>query len=405
MPYSNTTNTLRFGLVLSGFITLVACGDIEEVASPINEAPTASNVTITDDNVSNAQAGDILTGNYTYADVENDAEGASTYRWLRNGKIIGGATTLSYTLAAVDIGQSIAFEVTPVAATGTATGIAASSGAPVANAGADQTFLFGDTVILDGSASSDVDGDMLTYKWSFTSVPLGSRSTLSDTAAVNPSFDIDVSGDYVVQLIVKDGTVDSAADTVTISTSNSAPVANAGAAQTPLFGETVTLDGSASSDVDGDPLTYNWSIASVPTGSTSFLFDPTTLHPIFVFNMSGDYVVQLIVNDGMVNSAADTVTISTSNSAPVANAGVDQTPSVGDTVTLDGSASSDVDDDTLTYRWSFLLVPPGSRATLSDPASVSLTFVIDESGHYFVQLIVNDGMIDSVADTVTISAP
>ena len=313
MPYSTTINTFRFSLVLLGFITLVACGDIEEAALP--------------------------------------------------------------------------------------------SSAPVANAGADQTPLLGNTVTLDGSASSDVDGDLLTYSWSFISKPAGSTAALSDPAVVRPTFVMDQYGDYVAQLIVSDSTEDSAPDTVTISTNNSAPVANAGADQTQIVGGLVILDGSASGDVDGDVLTYRWSYVSLPIGSTAFLFDSEAVQPFFDIDVSGDYVVQLIVNDGMVDSVADTVTISTTNSAPVANAGVDQTSSVGDKVILDGSASSDVDGDTLTYRWSFLLVPQGSRAALSDSAVVNPDFDIDVSGHYLVQLIVNDGMVDSLADTVTISAP
>ena len=48
-------------------------------------------------------------------------------------------------------------------------------------------------------------------------------------------------------------------------------------------------------------------------------------------------MVQLIVNDGKVNSAPDTVTITTTNTLPVANAGPDQTVFVGTTVQLDGS--------------------------------------------------------------------
>ena len=210
-------------------------------------------------------------------------------------------------------------------------------------------------------------------------------------------------GDYVAQLIVSDSTEDSAPDTVTISTNNSAPVANAGADQTKLFGDTVILDGSASGDVDGDMLTYHWSFTSKPAGSTAALSNPTAEMPIFTIDVSGDYVVQLIVNDTMVDSAPDAVTISTSNSAPVANAGANQEPRVGDMVTLDGSASSDVDGDKLTYSWSFALKPKKSKAKLTDSATVSPTFVMDQSGDYVLQLIVNDGTEDSDPDTMVVT--
>ena len=106
---------------------------------------------------------------------------------------------------------------------------------PVADAGPDQTVLVGDTVQLDGSGSNDPDPlDTLTFAWSFVSVPAGSTATLSDPTAVNPTFVVDVSGNYVVQLIVNEGTVDSLPDSVSISTDNSPPVADAGPDQTPF---------------------------------------------------------------------------------------------------------------------------------------------------------------------------
>ena len=188
---------------------------------------------------------------------------------------------------------------------------------PVADAGADQAVYVNDTVHLDGSGSSDVDGDSLTFTWSFISRPSGSSAALSDTQAVKPIFDVDVAGNYTVQLIVNDGTVNSAPDTVTISTENSAPVSDAGADQSVRVNDTVQLDGSGSSDVDGNSLTFTWSFVSKPGGSNAMLSNNQTVKPVFDVDVAGTYTVQLIVNDGTVNSAPDTVTISTENSAPV----------------------------------------------------------------------------------------
>ena len=210
-------------------------------------------------------------------------------------------------------------------------------------------------------------------------------------------------GEYVLQLIVNDGAADSDPDTVRISTLNSAPVADAGPDQSQFVTDTVTLDGSGSSDVDGDPLTYAWSFTSRPTGSAAVLSDPTAVKPTFVIDLPGDYVLQLIVNDGSDDSDPDTVTISTLNSPPVADAGSNQTRFVTNTVTLDGSGSSDVDGDALTYAWSFTSRPTGSTASLNDPAASNPTFVIDLPGDYVLQLVVNDGAVDSDPDTVTIS--
>ena len=275
---------------------------------------------------------------------------------------------------------------------------------PVADAGPDQTAHVGDTVTLDGSKSSDVDGDLLTHKWSLTIVPAGSGAALSDPAAVKPQFSIDKPGTYVAQLIVNDGTVDSDADTVTILTENSRPAANAGPAQTARVGDKVTLDGRGSSDVDGDPLIFKWSLTAVPTGSAAALSDPAAQQPTFFVDKPGTYVAQLIVNDGMMDSAPATVTISTINSKPAADAGPDQTVSVHETVLLDGTGSSDADFDPLTYLWSFTTRPVGSSAAFSSATASQPSFEADSEGTYVAQLIVNDGKESSTPDTVTITA-
>ena len=275
---------------------------------------------------------------------------------------------------------------------------------PVANAGPNQTVTVGALVQLTGAGSTDVDGNPLTYRWSITSKPVGALAALSATTIVNPTFTADKFGTYVIQLIVNDGTVDSPAVTVTISTENSPPVANAGPPQTVPLGSLVNLDGSGSSDPDLNPITYLWSIVSKPAGSSAVLSDQTVVNPGFLADKAGSYTIQLIVNDGTVNSTPATVIITTQNSRPVANAGSDQSVVVGATVQLNGSASNDADGDPLTYSWSFTSKPGGSIATLTNPTTVNPTFVADLTGTYVVQLIVNDGLLSSTPVTVTMSA-
>jgi uncharacterized repeat protein (TIGR01451 family) len=276
---------------------------------------------------------------------------------------------------------------------------------PVANAGPDQQVPVGSTVQLDGSASSDPETQPLTYTWILNTRPAGSAAVLSATNVVNPTFVADVPGTYIAQLVVNDGQINGPSDIVTITTLNQAPIARAGADQTGIpLGTTVNLNGNTSSDPDGQPVTYLWSIVLRPASSSATLFNATTATPSFVADSAGLYRIQLIVNDGLVDSAADTVDISTVNQAPIANAGADQSAPVGSTVQLNGSGSTDPDANPLTYSWSIVSRPVGSVAALSSTTVVSPTFVPDVTGSYTVRLVVNDGFTDSAPDTATITA-
>ncbi|WP_405228154.1 DUF4382 domain-containing protein [Lentisalinibacter sediminis] len=87
---------------------------------------------------------------------------------------------------------------------------------PIADAGPDDSVAVGVAYMLDGTGSSDPDGDMLTYSWSLQ-VPEGSAASLDDATLADPSFTPDVAGDYIAELVVNDGTEDSAPDSVTIT--------------------------------------------------------------------------------------------------------------------------------------------------------------------------------------------
>jgi hypothetical protein len=91
---------------------------------------------------------------------------------------------------------------------------------PVADAGPDQEVAVGTTVDLDGNGSSDADGDSLTYTWNLISIPAGSTASLTGSATSGPSFLADLAGNFLVELVVNDGTDDSAPDTVAIVVSN-----------------------------------------------------------------------------------------------------------------------------------------------------------------------------------------
>ena len=96
---------------------------------------------------------------------------------------------------------------------------------------------------------------------------------------------------------------------ITALAANTAPVANAGPDQNVDVDDLVTLTGAGSSDANGNPLTYAWTLTTVPEGSTATLTGATTVSPTFTADLAGTYVASLVVNDGTVNSAPDTVSV------------------------------------------------------------------------------------------------
>ena len=340
-----------------------------------------------------------------------------TYRWVMMSKPTGSTAVLTNptsakpTFTADLVGPyviSLIVNDGRVDSTTVATTVTASvvNAAPVANAGTNQSVVLGN-VTLDGSASSDANGDALTYRWVLQSKPANSNAVLAGAASAKPTFTADQAGVYVFSLVVNDGKVDSALTSVSVTASaaNVAPVANAGVNQNVVLGN-VTLDGSASSDANGDTLTYKWSLLSKPANSNAALAVATTAKPTFTADLAGVYVFSLIVNDGKADStvASTTVTASAANVQPVAKTGADQSVVLGTVVTLDGSGSTDANNDTLTYKWSLVGKPSGSTASLSSLTSAKPSFTADVVGVYVATLMVNDGKIDSTVVTTTITA-
>lgn len=98
--------------------------------------------------------------------------------------------------------------------------------------------------------------------------------------------------------------------TTIAAATNVAPVAAAGVAQSVDRGATVTLNGSGSSDANGDTLIYSWTLTSKPIGSIApNVLTPSSPSPQFTADLAGTYVASLVVNDGQLSSTPATVTI------------------------------------------------------------------------------------------------
>jgi hypothetical protein len=125
---------------------------------------------------------------------------------------------------------------------------------PVADAGPDQSVSQATTVQLDGSASSDPDGDPLSYAWSFDSYPSNSAPSLTGANTATPSFKADVAGTYQLSLQVYDG-VSMNQDSVTVVVKPAAPLHPDSVRQQwnyGIFGSNIGQAGLLTADLDGD---------------------------------------------------------------------------------------------------------------------------------------------------------
>jgi len=280
--------------------------------------------------------------------------------------------------------------------------------APSVDAGADQSITLAATATAT-AAATDPDGDPLTYAWTVQSRPTGSTAALSATNTAAVSITPDVAGDYVLQVTVTDGRGGQATDAVKIAATapgmNRAPIADAGFNLNGTETIPVTLDGTNSTDPDGDPLTYTWTLVSVPPGSTASIIAANAVTASFTPDVEGVYVVQLQVSDGQLSST-DTATITAGpfNHTPIGTLTVAGGAQVlaGASVTAT-AAFTDADGDPLDFTWS-LDAPGGSAASLIVSGDeTQATFTADVPGEYMISLSVTDGE-NVVERQVTVTA-
>jgi chitinase len=155
---------------------------------------------------------------------------------------------------------------------------------------------------------------------------------------------------------------------------------------------TVTLDGSASSDQDGDALTYKWTQVS---GATVTLANSTKAKASFsvpAVTSDQNLVFRLTVTDAKgLSNAIDVQVVNKApkaNQAPVINAMEAVTVESGEAISLHAQAT-DPDGDALTYSWS---VPADMNATGTDTANVRITAPeVNNASSYTLSVVVTDG--------------
>jgi PKD domain len=266
---------------------------------------------------------------------------------------------------------------------------------------------------LSSAGSSDPDGDPITVNWSLPAGTAGAN-ILSPNAA-NTIVQFTAAGVYVFTLKVTDSRNAVTTATVTVAVNprpNRVPIAVATVtpAQATLSANntaTAVLSSAGSSDPDGDPLTFQWSLPAAVQGAT--IQAPTNPSTGVIFTVAGTFVFTLIVKDNKGGTASKTVTVVINprpNLGPTARAAI--TPTTlnlvqGQTTRaqLNGTQSTDPEGDPLTFLWS---LPAGvTGATIVAPTKVTTMVTFNRIGNYTFTLRVTDSNNNFSTTQVTIS--
>ena len=196
-------------------------------------------------------------------------------------------------------------------------------------------------------------------------------------------------GTYNVTLTVTetDSDTDTVSDTITVSAPNQPPVANTNGPYSGTENTSLSFNGSASSDPDGTITSYTWNFGDGNSGSGG--------KPTHTYVDGGTYTVTLTVedNDGATDTVSTTADITEVNDPPIADPNGPYSGSTGETITFDGSGSTDEEGPIASYNWNFGDGNSGS--------GVSSTHSYSTAGTYTVTLIVNDGSLDSTPVSTT----
>ena len=354
----------------------------------------------------------------TYGTFVLAVDGAWTYT-LDNDLSVTNALAADMEVTEVFTVVSAADATVSEAVTITITG---ANDAPTAEAGDDRLVPQGAMETLDGTDSFDPDtDDTLTYEW----VQSGGSSTVtladmdsSVSTFITPDVNANTTLTFTLAVTDSGGVTDAATVTVTIEAGNFASAIDG------------PITGTVTEDAQRDTATGTLTVTDPDGGEPTFQAQSTIgTYGTFVLTTAGatsTWIYTLDNDDPDTNALAAgamemeafrvqssdntpvrvVITINGANDAPVADAGVAQTVTAGETVMLDGTGSFDPDTGSIvTYAWS-QIDGPSDDVTLSDTNTATVTFTapsLMSATDLTFELVVSDGAADSLPTTVTVT--
>jgi len=369
-----------------------------------NQPPTVS---VTNVSPSSADTGTLITVTFTATDSDGTVASISV-DWgdgSAPNSLPGTATSDTHTYSSAGSTVSHIYTITVTATddgglTGSATGTVTINDRPPV---ASFTFtpsspVAGQTVSFDASASSDPDGTIATYSWDFGDSTTGTGVTT--THVYNPAS----TTTFTVMLTVTDnsGSTGSTSHTITVTVSVDIPPTVSVTNVSPSTADTgvqITVTFTAS-DSDGTvtSISVDWNDGTAADSLPGTATSDTHIYASTGTSPSKTFAITVTATDDAQLTGSDIGTVVISDRPPTASfTFTPASPTTGQTVSFDGSGSSDPDGAISTYAWDFGDTSTGTGATT--------THVYSTSGPFTVTLTVTDnsGSIASTSQTITIT--
>jgi len=285
---------------------------------------------------------------------------------------------------------------------------------PVANAGNNITITLPTNFAnLNGGGSSDPDGTIMTYAWSYVNGPAGGSYTITNPGGILTGINGLSQGTYTFRLTVTDNDGASSTDDIVITVNaaiNQPPVANAGSDITMTLPQNSTMLIGSGYDADGTIAAYSWSYRSGPGNTYYSLNSPASASTGLNSLVQGVYVFRLTVTDNSGATGIDSVRVTVvgatppANQPPSANAGSDITLTLPQNSTMLTGSGNDADGTIASYQWAYVSGPAGTNTyslTTPNNASTGLNNLVQ--GVYVFRLTVRDNSGATATDSVKVT--